>query len=135
MAAVKNLDLLTGAPIDVELQGQTYKLPPDISIADMLTLDALRETAAGDDAKKAQRATQEYYERVLRLFRVHQPGIEEVPLSISQLFLFHAFVYGDLDPAAVSGDADPPPPAAGTRNATRKKARAKSRTSSRSSRA
>jgi hypothetical protein len=81
-----DLDALTEGEIEVQLGGEVYKLPPDIPIPTMLTFfeleAALKDADTDEDVAGLLR---ELYEEMLETFRMEQPDLERLPISLKQV--------------------------------------------------
>lgn len=110
-----DLDIALSEPITVKLAGKTYKLPGDIPAPLYLTITNLGEQDDADD----EAATRQVYEQMLELFRVHQPELTSLPISIPQLVLLVPRVYGGWEPEETAEAR--PTKRAGTRSTSRKK--------------
>lgn len=106
MTAIRDLDLLTSEPIEVKLAGWTFKLPADCPIPLILKVEKAKEAAGSEDPEEAEKALLDIYAEILALFRVHQPDLDSVPISTTQMLLFLPLVYGASDED--EGPADPP---------------------------
>lgn len=101
---------------EVQLGGVIYRLPGDLPIEQMLGLSrAWERMAGGVGADGSDGLVQELYDRVLELFQVRQPELQELSIGVLAVARLIVRLYGDLDdePAAVPGEtplgvADPP---------------------------
>ena len=109
-----DLDLILGEPIEVQLGGQVYKLPPDIPAELFLKM------AAYDGADNVAVLVTEIQDELLDLFKVHQPDMQTLPGTLTQMVALVPMVYGGRGSAEA---ADPPKAKAkgGTKSGSRKK--------------
>lgn len=98
MTRIIDLDEAIPQDIEVVLNGETYLLPGDIPVPDMLAMESLtRRFDAEKDAEKLGEIVGEMNEQVIELFRVRQPDIEDLPMSAKQLFQVVTAVYMSSD--------------------------------------
>lgn len=125
-----DLDQAVPESLIVKLGGKRYKLPGDIPIPDYLAIQRLSNSiteAAGEaDGEQVAQVMEELYERVLELFRIEQPDLEELPLGPQRLGALVVAIYTRA--AEEDADAtDPPTRRAGTRSSSsRRKSRSRS---------
>ena len=117
---IVDLDALAGSPRKVKLGGEVYTLPSDIPAPLYLKLLHLGELGERDEDPSVDDVA-DIYNRMLKLFQVHQPDLEELPIGLTQLMESVGALYG-----GGADDEDEPGP---TRTTT-----ASSRSRSRSSR-
>lgn len=98
MSTIIDLDDILGEDKLVKLQGETYRLPPDLPVELYLKIQRL----ASQDASETE-MIEALYEDVLTLFRHKKPDLKELPLSLAQLVTAIPTIYGggaDEDDAA-----------------------------------
>lgn len=117
MAKIINLDEIVGEDIEVTLNGETYRLPPDLPVELYLKLQRIQAQVEAGNADDAE-ITREMYEEILDLFRYKQPDLESLPLGMTQASNLITLVYGQ-SADEVQEEAPPPKRPAGTRS-TRK---------------
>lgn len=120
MAKITDLDELLSPDKKVKLAGKTYTLPGDLPVELYL-----RITNFNDAETSEREAIEAMYDEVLGLFRYKEPNLKALPLTMPQLVLAIARIYGD---DTAEEDAPAPPPrrrASGT--GTSSKSRPKSR--------
>jgi hypothetical protein len=117
MPAQKIVDLsdVIGPPKKVRFHedGEVFKVPSDIPAGLYLRL-----TSMGDEELDDDLAAREVYDEVLRLFQVHQPDLEELPISLGQLLVVIPRIYGGEPADEEGGDR---PSKGGTRSTSRRK--------------
>jgi hypothetical protein len=107
VARIIDLDEIAPEDIVVRCNGVEYPLPGDVPIPDWLAIVAAAEVF---EASEDPDATEALYERVLHLFQVRNPGLEELPIGIRQTVALIFSLYGaDIEPE--EDDAVPPPQA------------------------
>lgn len=136
MTDATNLDLLTGEPKKVTLQGTDYLLPADLSIPTAIRVEELtaRITQSGEEGDETAEAGGEallaLYDELLELFRVHQPDLDRVRLSPQQAVLLVPSVYGGVDLTKLGEDEEPDPTKPASTPSTKSRAKTpKSRSS------
>lgn len=124
---VTDLDALLGAPLQVKLGGQTYKLPPDCPAE--LYLSMLR-IAQADDASTQVADIERVHDGVLDLFQIHQPDMDGLPAAMSLQLMVELIghVYNQADEP--QPDPTPPKPRGGTKSSRSRPKKTASRSSS-----
>lgn len=116
-----DLDLLAPPPKQVRIGGEVYTLPGDIPVELYLRINQFN----ADGAKVTDLEVIQYlHDELLKLFHVHHPGLDELPMSIAQAVLAVGVIYG----GAGQEDQDGPPPRAkaGTPSSRRSRSRSRS---------
>src|SRR5581483_1330813 len=91
MAEVVDLDQLIPDDVEFKHRGKTYRVPGDIPTKQVFELYRLyqdlaeAETSTEADADAQERATEKVKDGLLRLFRVLQPELEELPFGAMSL--------------------------------------------------
>lgn len=127
----------------VRIGGEIYLLPGDLPIEQMLGLSrAWERMSTGIGGKDGDDLVDDLYQRVLELFRVRQPDLQELPIGVLAVARLIVRLYGGLDdePAATpaaqaEGGGDPTPPpttGAGRARGTTRTSKAKKKTRARS---
>jgi len=114
---ILDLDDIARPELVIRTGGVDYVLPGDVPCEKWLRIAAAADLVHTGDADSDD--VQELNDRVLDLFRIRQPDLDELPLSAGQILLTLAAFYDDE-----IGEAVPDPPArrvAGTRSSSRKK--------------
>lgn len=120
----------------VKLGGQIYLLPGDLPIEEMLSLSrAWERMNAGIGGTDGDELVDDLYQRVLALFRVRQPDLEELPIGVLAVARLIVRLYSgpdDDEPAGRAADPTPPPKAGagrarGTTQTSKKKRRSPSK--------
>lgn len=108
-----DLDDLVPADITVRVRGEEYQLPGDVPVPEYLELSRLAGEIAGMDSEDPESAVVALHDRLLALFRVHQPDLTELPVGPRALL---PLVFRYLDAPAEQEEAQParPPRRAGT---------------------
>lgn len=75
-----DFDDIRPAPIEAKFNGQWYKLPADLPISVLASL----EDAEGDETPGAE--FEIVREQLLSLFRVHQPDLVALPCGMAEMF-------------------------------------------------
>jgi len=109
-----DIDDLVPADITVRVKGEEYTLPGDVSVPTYLTLTRLAGDVVDGDSEDPEAAVIELHDRLLDLFHVHQPDLQELPVGPRALL---PLVFRYLDAPVTEEDAAPvrPPRPAGTR--------------------
>lgn len=93
---IVDLDALAGSPRKVKLDGQTFTLPSDIPAPLYIKLLHIGELGdRGEDPSSGD--VIDLYDRMLKLFQVHQPELEELPIGLTQLMESVGALYGQPD--------------------------------------
>lgn len=108
-----DLDAVVPENVAVRIDGETYELPPDIPIPDYLAI--ARTIEALDSARPEDAVNQmgDIYERVLDLFRINSPEIEDLPIGPRRLGELILQIYGE------GGEEEKPARPTPRRNGTR----------------
>lgn len=131
MARIIDLDVLAPDDLQVTLHGETYLLPGDIPVPTMLDLErGMLAISTAADQEASVDALEQLHDVVLDLFRIRQPGLEDLPLGLNQTVALVQGLYqgeADGDGGAVDPPKAPSKARAGTRSTTsRPRARTKS---------
>jgi len=127
-APLIDLDKLLPPDKRVLLGGTEYKLPGDPPAVLWLRIQQL---AASDGTGLDVDAIQDLYDRVLELFRVHQPAMEELPVGLVQLVSLLGVVYSGEEMNGAEPEDAPRPTTRPTRPpSTSRPTRSRSRSSS-----
>lgn len=120
-----DLDVVVPEKVGAQIDGVVYDLPGDIPVPDYLEIarlaDSLDDEADdGADPEAAGEKLQALYDRVMDLFRVHQPDLDELPIGPQRLASLVVQLYTGL------ADQDEPerptkPRRAGTRSTSPKR--------------
>ena len=116
-----DLDVIVPERIGVKIDDEVYDLPGDIPVPDYLAIARLTD-ALGDEAENAGETFEELYERVIDLFRVHNPDLVDLPLGPTRLGALVVQLYTQ----AAEEDAPPARPTkakSGTRSTSRTKSK------------
>lgn len=130
-----DIDDLVPADITVRVRGEEYTLPGDVSVPTYLTLTRLAGDVVDGEAEDPESAVVELHDRLLDLFRVHQPDLQELPVGPRALL---PLVFRYLDAPVteeVAAPARPPRPAGTKTRSSGKPRRTPTTTSARKSRA
>lgn len=104
----KIIDLSTvlGKPLEVRFapDGPVYKVPADIPVP--LYLKVQEFAQLGDEADE-EAAVRELYAELLALFRVYQPELDSLPVSIGQLVEAIPRIFGGDEPDPPKAKASP----------------------------
>lgn len=107
MARFLDLDAVVVPDLDVQLGGETYRVPGSPDVPRMLRWISYQERFGEASAEGAVELLQEIYDDLVDLFRIYQPDIESLPIRQEQIMpLFEKLFEGMSD-----DDADPPTPA------------------------
>lgn len=87
---IVDLDAVVGPPKKVRLGGQVYVLPGDIPVELYLALNQAAQAETDGEGDQVEIL----YEQLLDLFRTHQPDLESLPLSMTQLVQAIPTIYG-----------------------------------------
>lgn len=90
---IVDLDAVVGPPKKVRLGGTVYVLPGDIPVELYLALNQAAQAEEAGDGDQVEIL----YEQLLDLFRIHQPDLETLPLSMTQLVQAIPTIYGGAD--------------------------------------
>lgn len=117
-----DLDVALPEGIDVVINKETYSLPGDIPVPDFLEISRLTDRIEDPKTKpeEVNGLIEEIYDRVMELFRLENPDLEELPLGPQRLGALVVQLYAG---AAEEDGADDRPPKrkAGTRSTSRSK--------------
>ncbi|HEY0391027.1 MAG TPA: hypothetical protein VGC63_04895 [Solirubrobacterales bacterium] len=94
--AQKIIDLDAAVPenLGVKCGGVVYDIPGDIPIPDYIEIERLVEALNDPEAEgSGQERLSELYDRVLELFRVKQPDLEELPIGPRRLGVLVVSLY------------------------------------------
>jgi hypothetical protein len=115
------IDLSSLVPEDIQVRlekdGELYPLPPDIPIPDYLAIAGAIETLDQGAPAEAVDKLGDIYDRVMDLFRIRTPDIEDLPIGPRRLGELIIQVYGEVD-ATEEKSAARPPRRAGTRSSS-----------------
>lgn len=90
MAEIVDFDELVAPPKRVKIDGTWYKLPGDMPLELMLSIETA-EGATGPGAVAGLR------DQILKLFQIHQPKLQKLPGSLTDLITLIPYVYGGED--------------------------------------
>jgi hypothetical protein len=99
-----DLNLINPPGVTVKLEGEQYRLPGDPPVPVWLGIIEAHDayvTATGDDYAEA---LQLFHDRMLALFQIEQPDLDELPFGQARMFAVLAGFYG----ADVEAEEDPP---------------------------
>ena len=118
---IVDLDALAGPPRQVKLGGELWSLPADIPAPLYVKLLHIGELSERNEDPSSLDLT-DLYDRMLALFQVHHPDVDELPIGLQQLMEAIGALYGD------GGDeeAAPPTPAKAKPRTTAKPNRSRS---------
>lgn len=125
-----DLDVLVPSDLAVRIDETLYKLPSDIPVPEYLGLsqafDRVREIEAEETktpelAAEATELLEEIYERVMDLFRVHNPDLESLSLGPRRLGALIIAIYANLAEEETAAPARPTRPRTGTKSSSRKR--------------
>lgn len=120
---IVDLDVVAPETFGVKIDGEIYQLPGDIPIPDYIEIERLTNGLTDENDPTSIR---DLYERVLDLFRIHQPELEELPIGPMRLGALVVQLYaGGIE----EDEEERPTKPRGTRSTSRKR-----QTRSRSSR-
>lgn len=108
-----DLDDLVPADITVRVRGEEYLLPGDVPVPEYLALTNLASEIADQTSEDPEASVVGLHDRLLALFRVHQPDLQELPVGPRALLPL-VFRYLDAPAEQEEAEAAPPTPAAGT---------------------
>lgn len=102
---------------EVKLGGTIYRLPGDLPIEQMVGISrAWERMNSGIGRDGGDDLVDDLYRRVLELFQVRQPDLEELPIGVLAIARLIVRLYGSLDDAperaAAAGEGAPDPTAA-----------------------
>jgi hypothetical protein len=126
-----DLDVAMPQSVAVKVRGKLYDLPGDIPVPDFLEIQQLTEeletAVEGGNDDGSDETIAELYERVMDLFRIENPALENLPLGPRRLGALVVQLYAGA--AEEDGATEDPPrsKAAGTRSTSRKQPTKRSR--------
>lgn len=89
-ATIIDLDEILGDPKRVRLAGKVYTLPADVPVELFLQVNKLSQ----QEDRAESEIVEQMYEDLLGLFRVHQPTLKALPISLGQLLVAFSTIYG-----------------------------------------
>jgi hypothetical protein len=124
MAQQKIIDLDAAVPenVKVKMGGEVYELPNDVPIPDYLEIARLVDRL-GEESEDAAETLEALYEKVIELFRIAQPEIEDLPIGVKRIAEVLLHIYGQEPEPDGDGARPPSRPRAGTRSTSRTKSR------------